>query len=68
MIKESYFGVNGERVKSTALYAEVRKTYNDLNQVIHEAWFDENLNPCALKNTYAAIDREYDEFGNVSFE
>ncbi|MBQ8074344.1 MAG: hypothetical protein IJ231_11345, partial [Clostridia bacterium] len=62
MTREAYYGLHDEAVLHTANgYHRVEKTYLDKNHVLSEAWFDEQGQPVALKDTYSRIEREFDE-------
>ena len=49
---ERYYGVNGERVKSTDGYSRIDRTWLDKDHVISQFWYDENDQPIAVGNTY----------------
>ena len=61
---ERYYGIEGERVKSSDGYSRIDRIWADAKHASSEAWFDENDQPMALKDTYCRAEYEYDAAWN----
>jgi len=61
------YGVHNEPVLSKKGYAEIHRVYSG-KKVIHEEYYGLDGQLAPLENGYAAIDRAYDEAGNVAVE
>ena len=65
----AYFGTEGEpAVNTRTLYHRIDKTYLDRYHVRREAYFDVNGKPTAGRNGFTAVEREWDEEGNLVSE
>ena len=64
---ERTYNANGEKIAREAGYDELRQEFNEENQAIRVGYFL-NSEPILLENGYAALERKYDEAGNVTYE
>ena len=64
---ERTYDANGEKIACEAGYDELQQEFNDKNWAIQIEYFL-NSKPVLLENGYAAIEREYDETGNITLE
>ena len=64
---ERTYDANGEKIARGAGYDELRQEFNEENRAKRIEYFL-NGEPFLLENGYAALEREYDEAGNVTVE
>ena len=66
-ICERTYDENGVKIARGAGYDELRQEFNEENRAKRIEYFL-NGEPVLLENGYAALEREYDEAGNVTYE
>jgi hypothetical protein len=57
--------VDKHPVRSKKGYADIRKTYDEYNNVKEEAYFDENDHPWRSVDGYARVIRDFDRNRNI---
>ena len=66
---EWYLGVDGEPIRHLKnKYHRVDRIYLDAKHITSEAWFDTDGSPMALDDTYARIEKDFDEKWNTIAE
>lgn len=61
-----YLDINGNLMIRNGAYAELRREYNNKKQIIRESYYGTELQPLALTTGEAAVEYEYDNYGNTS--